>query len=142
MRIRAQVTDNQKQKRRSELKVRKSWPAQVREHSTAVSWPRLSSPPIVLVLVLVLDLDGCRSKRLVTSASLGRRAAGKCMGDDIAGQDNPGSPGSDGASPYLSASRFSGAARRTNISSFSPTFSSSPESKLNSPFSIRRLLSR
>jgi hypothetical protein len=37
--------------------------------------------------------------------------------------------------------RFSGAARRTNMSSFSPTFSSPPESKLNSPFSIRRLLS-
>jgi hypothetical protein len=28
--------------------------------------------------------------------------AAQCMGDDAAGRDSPGSPGSDGASPYLS----------------------------------------
>jgi hypothetical protein len=36
---------------------------------------------------------------------LGESAVAEVMGDDILGQGNPGSPGSGGASPYLSRSK-------------------------------------
>ena len=40
VRIRVQVTDNQTQKRRSELRVRSWWSAQSNFNSSAISWPR------------------------------------------------------------------------------------------------------
>ena len=71
MKIRVQVTDNQKQKRRSELRVLKSRPGAGKQFDLKkVFIGSILASPLFPPIVLVLDLDGCRSKAAATFASL------------------------------------------------------------------------